>query len=84
MAKHSDILSACNIQKGRVSTMDNLDKEVFNVKDLQTVLGVGRDTAYALMRNKSFPAIKIGSRYIVEAEAFKQWLKRSAGKEIYL
>lgn len=64
--------------------MDKMESMVFNVKDLQTVLGVGRDTAYALMRNKSFPAIKIGSRYIVEAEAFKQWLKRSAGKEIYL
>lgn len=64
--------------------MTETESKVFNVKDLQRVLGIGRDTAYALMRNKSFPAIKIGNRYIVEIGMFEQWLKRSAGKEICL
>ena len=64
--------------------MAEMERIVYNVKDLQKVLGIGRDTAYALMRNCSFPAIKIGNRYIVETKAFEQWLRRNAGKEICL
>ena len=64
--------------------MAEMERIVYNVKDLQKILGIGRDTAYALMRNGSFPAIKIGHRYIVETKAFEQWLRRNAGKEICL
>ena len=64
--------------------MAEMERIVYNVKDLQKILGIVRDTAYALMRNGSFPAIKIGNRYIVETKAFEQWLRRNAGKEICL
>ena len=64
--------------------MAEMECMVYNLKDLQKVLGIGRDTAYALMRNGSFPAIKIGNRYIVEAKAFEQWLRRNAGRKICL
>lgn len=48
--------------------------QMLTVKDLQTKLSVGRDIAYALMHNKSFPSIKIGGRYFVEEEALQHWL----------
>lgn len=44
------------------------------VKDLMRELSIGRDKAYALMRSKAFPAMKIGkSGYRVSEEAFKRW-----------
>lgn len=50
------------------------------VKDIQRILCVGRDTAYALMHSSSFPSIKIGKRYYVSEEALAEWLKRYEGK----
>ena len=38
---------------------------LLTVKDLQSILGIGRDTAYALMHSQAFPAMKIGRRYFV-------------------
>ena len=57
------------------------EKVVFGVKELQVLLGIGRDAAYALMRNRAFPSMRLGGRYIVGRDAFNQWLKRNEGKE---
>lgn len=51
---------------------------------LQNKLGIGRDTAYALMHSSSFPAIKIGGKYYVEEEAVKEWLQKNRYKEVIL
>lgn len=48
---------------------------MLTVKDLQRVLHIGRDRAYALMRSKAFPSIKLGGRYYVSVEALERWLK---------
>lgn len=52
-------------------------KKLLNVKELQETLGVGRDAAYALMRNNAFPSMRIGSRYMVEPQALDDWLKKN-------
>lgn len=57
---------------------------VLNVKELQDALGIGRDTAYDLMRSKAFPSIRIGGRYVVEKEALQSWLKLYRGKTYHL
>lgn len=54
-----------------------MKKIVLDVKELQETLGVGRDIAYALMRNSAFPSIRIGSRYMVESQALEDWLKKN-------
>ncbi len=53
---------------------------LLTVKDLQEILNIGRDTAYALMRSKSFPSIKIGCRYFVTREELEKWLAKYAYK----
>lgn len=57
---------------------------VLNVKELQDALGIGRDTAYDLMRSKAFPSIRIGGRYVVEKDALQAWLKLYRGKTYHL
>lgn len=64
--------------------MMNNKINMLTVKDLQTELGIGRDSAYALVHNKSFPSIKIGGRYLVEKEALQHWLIVNRGREIAL
>lgn len=39
--------------------------ELMTIKELQSYLGVGKDKAYALVKSKSFPALKIGGKYYV-------------------
>lgn len=57
---------------------------MLTVKDLQRVLRIGRDRAYALMRSKAFPSIKIGARYYVTQEALNEWLRQYAYKSFKL
>lgn len=57
---------------------------LLNVKDLQELLKIGRDTAYALMHAKGFPSIKIGGRYYVAREALDKWLDQYAYKTFAL
>ena len=47
---------------------------MLTVKDLQRILKIGRDRAYALMKSKGFPSMKLGGRYYVSEEALNRWL----------
>lgn len=57
---------------------------VLDVKGLQIALGIGKDTAYSLMRSQAFPSMRLGRRYVVRKEAFEAWLKRNEGKNYVL
>ena len=43
-----------------------------NAEMVAKALGVATSTAYELMHEKDFPALKIGSRLIVPKEKFRQ------------
>ena len=55
---------------------------LLTVKDLQLLLNISRDLAYALMHAHGFPSMKIGGRYFVARDAFERWVQRDGGKEI--
>ena len=46
-----------------------------NADILAKVLGVATSTAYELMHEKDFPALKIGNRLLVPKEKFRQWVE---------
>ena len=46
-----------------------------NAEKLAKVLGVSISSAYELMHEKDFPAIKIGSRIIVPRDKLVAWLE---------
>lgn len=50
---------------------------LLTVKELQSLLRIGRDTAYALMHSRAFPSIKIGGRYYVARDALDRWLTQN-------
>ena len=47
-----------------------------SAKLVAQTLGVGRATAYELMNEEGFPAIRVGSRIVVPQEKFRQWVEQ--------
>ncbi len=64
--------------------MTSSDKttRVLTARDLADRLRIGRDKAYSLIKNPSFPAIQIGSRYIVTEQALDEWLASNQYRHI--
>lgn len=58
--------------------------QVLQTKDLMNYLRIGKDRAYALMRSKSFPSIRIGKTYCVTMASLQAWLSENAGKSVNL
>ena len=56
--------------------------KVYKAQDLVSILKIGRDTAYALMRSDDFPSYKLNERYYITDEALNKWLSSIDGKEI--
>ena len=46
-----------------------------NADMLAKVWGVATSTAYELMHEKDFPALKIGNRLLVPKEKFRLWVE---------
>ena len=46
-----------------------------NAEMLAQALGVATSTAYELMHEKDFPALKIGNRLLVPKEKFRLWVE---------
>ena len=50
-----------------------------NANTVAQVLGVSISSAYELMHEKGFPALRIGSRMVVPKEKFCQWVEDQLG-----
>ena len=50
-----------------------------NAELVAKVLGVSISSAYELMHEEGFPSVRIGSRFVVPKEKFRQWVDRQIG-----
>lgn len=66
------------MQESQFTNYDELPL-FLSAKLVAQTLGVGRATAYELMNEKDFPAIRVGSRIVVPKEKFRQWVDAQAG-----
>lgn len=57
-------------------TKEMNETKVLTTKQLCSVLQIGRDKAYALVKSKGFPSVCIGNRYFVTEKALNEWLER--------
>ena len=51
-----------------------------NADTVAKVLGISISSAYELMHEKDFPALKVGNRLIVPKENFKKWVEIKTNK----
>ena len=63
--------SAAPDQKA-VKAMDN--KRVYTVDEIQAILGISKNTAYALVKSGEFHSVKIGGQYRISKKSFDDWL----------
>ena len=52
-----------------------------NADTVAQVLGIAKSSAYELMHEKDFPAIRVGNRMLVEKSKFKAWANKEATGE---
>lgn len=57
--------------------MENTQKLAVSVPEAAQMLGVSRQTAYALVNSSDFGAVRIGRKIIVPIAAMERWLNQS-------
>ncbi len=56
-------------------------KATMSVRELAAQIGISLPMAYALVRTKGFPTIRIGTRILIPVKAFQKWLMRMANQQ---
>lgn len=50
-----------------------------NAEMTAKLLGISLSSAYELMHEEGFPALRIGSRFVVPKDKFQQWVEQQTG-----
>ena len=50
-----------------------------NAELVARVLGVSISSAYELMHENAFPSVRVGSRFVVPKDKFRQWVEQQTG-----
>lgn len=53
------------------------EKRVYTVNEIQDILGIGRTTAYALVKRNVFHSIRVGQKILISRNSFEEWLNHS-------
>ena len=53
----------------------------YTVRDIQYLMGIGRNSAYKLINESDFPSIYVGNRIIVPADLFNNWVNEQAQRK---
>lgn len=53
---------------------------VYTVDDIQHILSLGRNRAYALMRSNGFPSFRLNHKIMVTKDNFEKWLRQNVNK----
>lgn len=60
--------------------VDDTECMMYNIKELQQVLGIGRTLAYRLAQDRNFPKLTINGRYYFPKDKVAKWIERNCGK----
>lgn len=58
------------------------NKIVYTIKEVQEILGLGKNNVYKLLKLPTFPVIKIGKRYLIPKKELEEWVSKSVRKEL--
>lgn len=51
-----------------------MERQTYTTMEIRDILGIGRDSAYKLVKAKGFPKIQIGRKVVIPKKAFENWL----------
>lgn len=83
MEKQAEKLNSKFEHEGKENT--NMKEQIYktyeelplflNARTVSAALGVSLSMAYVLMRDKNFPSMRVGNRFVVPKEHFIQWVE---------
>ena len=50
-----------------------------NAELVAKTLGIAPSSAYELMHEEVFPSVRVGSRFVVPKDKFRQWVEQQTG-----
>ena len=68
-----------NLKESTYKSYDELPL-FLNAEMVAQLLGVSISSAYELMHEKDFPAMRVGNRLIIPKENFQEWVKHQINK----
>ena len=62
------------MQANSVQIRDIPDKRTYQVEEIAVILGIGRSSAYELVKKGVFRTVKIGTAIRISKKSFDDWL----------
>lgn len=59
-----------------------IEKRVYTVEEIMTILDICKNTAYALVTSNVFHSVKIGGHYRISKKSFDAWLESFSNVEL--
>ena len=59
-------------------------KEYLKTKDIQAILGCGKNKAYQIVGTNGFPKVIIGREYYISSVEFEKWMKNNLHHKVIL
>lgn len=64
--------------------MNYSSEKLLSIKELQELIGCGRNKVYQIIASKTLPAIQIGKQYYVPQTEYEKWISRNLHRQILL
>lgn len=55
---------------------------IYNTKDIQRILKIGKNNVYELFKLTNFPVVRIGKKYLIPKNEFEEWISNNIYKNI--
>ena len=66
--------SSVNMTPTQKEQQSNTDKRVYTVDEIQDILGIGRTSAYSLVKQKVIHSVRVGGSIRISKISFDAWL----------
>ena len=66
--------SSVNMTPTQKEQQSNTDKRVYTVDEIQDILGIGRTSAYSLVKQKVFHSVRVGGSIRISKKSFDAWM----------
>ncbi len=61
-----------------------MERKYLNVKDIRERFAISKTSAYNLMKQKGFPSVQLGRKYLVSEEDLYKYLDEHKGGRIFV
>ena len=62
----------------RIQTHEDTGRRTYTVDEITQLLGIGRASAYELVKQGHFRAVKIGAAIRISKKSFDEWLDKQS------